>query len=354
MSLASLPAHLHYELFLYLPDFLTLNSLISTSRSFNAVFLSHRDLVLKSVAENFLGFAPLGEEMIGDSPDLDSETATSNMFETIKFLLRMRSSVEALEPIVFRLLTQQDASCEVAHPCLSLTESVRFRRAAYRFAKFCALPSEQQQSHFLTQLMTIEAFELAHFVDGLRKMVSVLDGEYERAVDFDDGRVSHLVSTGPANIWRLWSLCPAQTGEGELAKFQHMMDAAAAGTDEGAFDEAFHHFEIIRNISAFDVSRTHALLDVGRQHAEEALSQLETLMHPPSPLPRPVRPRFRSLKLPLCDNKKIARLAFLPDDLNNLPIRSDFPYCTLALNGEPRILPLNRRQLAELVNGMHL
>lgn len=118
-------------------------------------------------------------------------------------------------------------------------------------------------------------------MDGLRKMVSILDDG--READFDEGRVSRLVSTGPANLWRLWNLRPAEIEEKEtaLAEFHEMMDAAGAGMDQGAFDDAFHHFEIIRNISAFDVTRTSALLEIGHQQTEEALSQLETLMQPP-------------------------------------------------------------------------
>jgi hypothetical protein len=122
-------------------------------------------------------------------------------------------------------------------------------------------------------------FELAHFVDGLRNMMYVLDGGRGNS---DDARVSRLVSTGPANIWHLWNLRP-EKGEGlGLAEIHEIMEVLGAGTDEGAFDDAFHHFEVSRNISAFDATRTRALLDVGQQQTEEALLQLESLMQPPS------------------------------------------------------------------------
>ncbi|KAJ7125180.1 hypothetical protein C8R44DRAFT_782523 [Mycena epipterygia] len=358
MSLPGLPADLQYELLSYLPDFSALNSLILTSRSFHAVFRAHRDLVLKTVAENFLGIT-LGEEIIGDSATLDHETDDSKISGTIKFLVGTRAAIEALEPIVFRLLVHQDAHWDEPNRCPSVSESTRIRRAAYRFATFCALPSEQRQSRLLSQLTTIEVFELVHFVDGLRKMVYVLDGDDRRQDDSDDGRVSRIVSTGPATIWRLWNLRPGQTEEGEssrLAAFHEIMTTAEAGTDDGAFDDALHHFEVSRNVSAFDSTRARALLDVGHQETEEALLQLECLMEAPSPPPKPKRPRFRSLKLPLCDNsnKKSTRLSFLPDDLNDLNIRYEIPYSVLVLNGEPRIMPLNARQLAELVNNIHL
>lgn len=106
MSLPGLPADLQYELLSYLPDFSALNSLILTSRSLHAVFRTRRVLVLKTVADNFLGIA-LGEEIIGDST-LDPETDDSNISGTIKFLVGTRAAIEALEPIVFRLLVHQD------------------------------------------------------------------------------------------------------------------------------------------------------------------------------------------------------------------------------------------------------
>ncbi|KAF8146871.1 hypothetical protein K438DRAFT_1868528 [Mycena galopus ATCC 62051] len=225
----------------------------------------------------------------------------------------------------------------------SLAESTRLRRAAYRFTKFCALSSGLQQSRFLLQLSTIEAFELLHFVEGLRKIEA----------DLDAGR---LLSTGPANISRL---------DGNIAKFHAEMVAAAAraGDDDDddncAFDDAFHYFEVSRNLSAFDATRTRALLDLGQQQTEKEILNLECLMVPPPcphPASRPRRPRFRSLKLPCCDNinKKSVRLPFLPDHLNSLPIWSHIPYAMLVLNGEPRIIPLTPKQLTELVNSMHL
>ncbi|KAJ7686579.1 hypothetical protein B0H17DRAFT_715428 [Mycena rosella] len=307
---------------------------------------------------------------MGDSANPDPD---SNVSATIKSLVGAHNAIEGLEPILFRLLIQPDAHWDEPDRCPSVMESERLRRAACRFARFCALPSELQQrfafeavsprrsslnysSHFLARLDTIEVFELVHFVDGLRKMVYLLDADGAQEAD---GRVSRLVSTGPANIWRLWNLRPAPTQSGEgtrLAEFRQMMAAAGAGTDDGAFDDAFHHFEVSQNLSAFDATRTRALLDVGHQQTEEALLQLESLMEPPSPTPKPKRPRFRSLKLPLCDssNKKSAQLPFLSKDLNSLPVRSDIPYFMLVLNGEPRIMPLNPRQLAEVVNTMHL
>ncbi|KAJ7169135.1 hypothetical protein C8R43DRAFT_982450 [Mycena crocata] len=345
MSLAALPEQLQYELLSYLPDFSALISLVSTSRCFYAVFSTHRDLVLKAVTENFIGL-PLCEVPTGDFVNSGLETANSSVSRTIKFLMR---DLEALEPIVFRLLIHQDAHWDEPDRCPSASESARLRRAAYRFSTFCALSSAHQQSNLLAQLATIEVFELVHLVDGLRKMVSVLEDDDPD----DEGRISRIVSTGPGHIWRLWNL------RREGPAFRETMAAAAAGTDDGAFDDALHHFEVTRNLSAFDVARTRALLDVGHQQTAEALVQLETLMEPPTPLsppPKPRRPRFRSLKLPLCDNsdKKSARLSFLPDHLNSLPIQSDIPYFMLILNGEPRIMPLNPHQLAELTNPRQL
>ncbi|KAF7362304.1 hypothetical protein MVEN_00577000 [Mycena venus] len=362
MSLATLPADIQCQLLSYLPDFRVLNSLLLTSRTFHSVFLTRRDLVLKHVAENFLGLA-LGDEFSIGECDPANGTSDSNASETIKFLVQAKEAIECLEPIVFRLLIEPDAHWDEPDRCPSLTESTRLRRAACRFAKFCALSSGLQQSRFLARLETIEVFEILHFVDGLRKMVYILfDAVGGAEGDLDTaGQFGRLVSTGPANICRLWNLREG----GDMARFHDEMMAAAAGagTDEdgdGAFDDAYHHFEVSRNLSAFDATRTRALLDVGHQQTEEALSNLESLMVPPPriPLPRPRRPRFRSLKLPLCDNtnKNSVRLPFLPDDLNSLPIRSHIPYAMLVLNGEPRIMPLSPLQLAELVklNQMHL
>ncbi|KAJ7716531.1 hypothetical protein B0H16DRAFT_456591 [Mycena metata] len=362
MSLASLPADLQCELLLYLPNFSVLNSLILCSRSFHSVFLTRRDLVLKHIAENLLGLE-LGEEMTADPVNTDHDTGDSDVFGTIKLLVQTREAVETLEPIVFRQLIHPDAHWDEPDRSPTLSESTRLRRAAYRFAKFCALPSEHRQSSFLARLETIQMFELVHFVEGLRKMTSsMLDTVGGKDEGSDDGRISRLVSTGPANICRLWKLRPPPQVEGDersaqFAEFHKLIMAAAGeGTDEGAFDDAFHHFELSRNLSAFDAVRTRALLDVGQQQTEEVIVQLETLMEPPPVIPpqRPRRPRFRSLKLPLCDNSNTnsVRLPFLPDDLNSLPIRFDIPYAMLVLNGEPRIMPLTPDQLAELV--MHL
>ncbi|KAJ7287140.1 hypothetical protein C8J57DRAFT_577909 [Mycena rebaudengoi] len=198
---------------------------------------------------------------------------------------------------------------------------------------------------------------MAHFADGLRKMVSVLeDDRLEYALgDDDDERVSRLVSTGPTNVWRLWNLHPTRnTGLAAAAEFEEEMDIAMAVTDDpsdelGAFDDAFHHFEVSRNLSAFDSTSMRAILDVGHQKTEEALLQLGSLMSPPEPAPKPSR-MFRSFKLPLLLNrgdKSLLRLPFLPDDLNSLSIRSEIPYSILALNGSTRISPLSPRQLAE-------
>ncbi|KAJ6593406.1 hypothetical protein B0H19DRAFT_1055983 [Mycena capillaripes] len=360
MSFASLPAGLRYEVLSYLPNFHDLNSLISTSRSFHTVFLAHRDLILKHVAENFFGLA-LGEEIIGD---FEQETGASTVVRSIKLLLHAREAVENLEPLVFRLLLEEDAHWDEPDRCPSSAESTRLRRAAYRFATFCGLSSGLQQSRFLARLETIEVFELVHFVDGLRKMISImLDSFGGRGDDDSDaGQVSCLVSTGPATIFRLWTMRPQAGDDDALAKFCDESKTTARTGDaydgDGAFDDAFHHFEISRNLSAFDATRTRALLDVGHQQTQEALLQLECLMVPPPPTPpsRPRRPRFRSLKLPLCDNsnKKSVRLPFLPDHLNSLPVPTHIPYAMLVLNGEPRIMPLSLRQLAELVNSMHL
>ncbi|KAJ7188765.1 hypothetical protein C8R46DRAFT_1055710 [Mycena filopes] len=362
MSLISLPADLQCELLLYLPDFSVLTSLILASRSFHSVFLTRRDLVLKQIAENFLGLV-LGEEMTADPVRTDHDAGDSDVFGTIKFLVQTREAVETLSRIVFRLLIHPDAHWDEPERSPTLSESMRLRRAAYRFAKFCALTSEQRQSSFLARLETIQVFELVHFVDGLRKMISsMLDTVSGKEEDSDDGRISRLVSTGPATICRLWNRRPLQVEaddcSAQLVEFHKLItDAAGEGTDDGAFDDAFHHFEVSRNLSAFDAARTRALLDVGQRQTEETILQLETLMEPPPPIPhqRPRRPRFRSFKLPLCDdsNKSSVRLPFLPDDLNSLPIRSDIPYGILVLNGEPRILPLTPHQLAELVNNMH-
>ncbi|KAJ6589937.1 hypothetical protein DFH09DRAFT_1140473 [Mycena vulgaris] len=358
MPLAALPPDVQYDLLSYLPDFHVLSSLILASRSFYTVFCTRRVLVLKSVAENLLGFE-LGGEFVDDSVNPDPGTGDSDVYGTIKFLVGERNVVEALTPIIFRLLINPDAQWDEPNRCPSVSELERLRRAAYRFARLCTLSSEHQQSHFLGLLTTIDVFQLAHFVDGLRKMVHILDIDGGLEDEPDDERVSRLVSTGPANIWRLWNLRPVRTERGDrtgLAEFREMMAAAGAGDDDGAFDDAFHHFELSRNLSAFDVTRTRALLDVGHQETEEALVLLECLMEPPSPPLKPKRPRFRSLKLPLCDssNNKSTSLPFLPGDLNRLPVRSDIPYFMLVLNGEPRIMPLNPRQLAELVNNMHL
>jgi hypothetical protein len=259
----------------------------------------------------------------------------------------------------------------------------------------CAAPNTiylVYSSRFLARLETIEVFELAHFVDGLRKIVSILDG-IGGGDEPDSAMVSRLVSTGPANICRLWNLRPEGDTDA-LAKFREEMNTAVSAESDdcdGAFDDAFHHFEVTRNLSAFDATRTRALLDVGQQQTEESLSQLACLMIPPpcvsesfesfisfpvvvslgfsirqvtdhdfSPIPRsrPKRPRFRSLKLPICENsnKKSVRLPFLPDHLNSLPIRSHIPYAIIVLNGEPRIMPLSPHQIAELikVNSMYL
>jgi hypothetical protein len=60
----------------------------------------------------------------------------------------------------------------------------------------------------------------------------------------------------------------------------------------------------------------------------------------------------------MCDisNSKSARLSFLPDDLNSLPICDRLPFhaCLEFLNGEPRIMPLNSQQLVEVANDIHL
>ncbi|KAJ7647711.1 hypothetical protein FB45DRAFT_894226 [Roridomyces roridus] len=323
------------ELLSYSTDFASLGSLVLTSRSFHAVFLAHRIFVLRTVAEN--SFGPLGEEFFDEESSPDTTTSY-----VIKFLSQTRSTVEALEPVVFRLLVEEGVT-----GCPSASESVRIRRAAYRFAKFCSLSSEYQQSQFLSRLATIQAFQLAHFVEGLKKMVGILDTEQESGLD--EGRISRLVSTGPANIWRLWNSRP--TDDSELEEFRRMMDdAAGQGPDEGPFDEAFHHFELVRNISAFDAIRTRPLLDVGNQQTEEALSALETLMQPPPPPPKPTRPLFRSLRLPPCDHNNHKSLSFLPDHLNSLPVFSCLHYSSYVLNGEPRVMPLNRQQLAALSN----
>jgi hypothetical protein len=242
-------------------------------------------------------------------------------------------------------------------------------------------------------------FELLHFVQGLRKVAAILFYAFagEEADPGADADPHRLVSIGPVNICRLWNLQPSSQTEGDdpdVVKFREEMTSVGDGygdETDGAFDDAFHHFEVLRNLSAFDATRARALLDVGNQQTKEALANLESLMvqppcvrpsqismcfcssHPPNllelipiiyfvasriPPPRPRRPRFRSLKLPVCDiddaAKKSARLPFLPDDLNSLPIRSDIPYAMLVLNGEPRIMPLSPGQLAELVNNMHL
>ncbi|KAJ6497566.1 hypothetical protein C8R45DRAFT_983426 [Mycena sanguinolenta] len=377
MSLQTLPDDVQCRVLSFLADFSVLNALLLTSRSFRSVFLTRRGLVLSHVAQNFLGLA-LGDEVI--------ETGDSNASESVKFLIQAKESIETLEPIVFRVLIEPDDGPD---RCPSLTESTRIRRAAYRYAKFCTLPSELQQGRFLLQLETIEAFELLHFVDGLRKVVSMLlDGVGGQDAHLV-GCVGRLISTGPANIYRLWKLRPRNDG---MEQFHAMMSAAARAEDDDhdngsycAFDDAFHYFEVSRNISAFDATRTRPLLDVGQQQTKEEISNLECLMEPlsqplrdlpdlcfssllcpqnslitalnsPATPSRPRRPRFRSLKLPLCDsvNKKSAQLSFLPDHLNSLPIWSHIPYAMLVLNGEPRIMPLSPSQLAELVNTMHL
>ncbi|KAJ7099519.1 hypothetical protein B0H15DRAFT_820563 [Mycena belliarum] len=353
MSLVALPADVHYELFLCLPDFHALNALLLTSRLFYRVFQPRRALILKSVAENLLGIV-LGDELIGISAEPDPES--NNLSATIKFLFDSRHAIHALEPIVFRVLVQPDTHWDEPKRCPSVTESQRLRRAAYRFARFCALSNEKQQSDFLGCLPTNEVFELVHLVDGLRKIVvSLLDDSDDSGEEYDYGSngacVSRIVSTGPANIWRLWN---SRSSSG----FRAMLDQASGlGTDEdddrdGAFDDAFHHFELSRNLSAFDATRTRALLDVGHHQTQEVLAQLERLMEPPPPPPKRFRPKFRSLQLPRCDSSptKSTRLPFLPGHINSLPIRSQIPYFTLVLNGEPRIMPLSARQLAEVVD----
>ncbi|KAJ6491784.1 hypothetical protein C8R47DRAFT_1214578 [Mycena vitilis] len=282
MSLTSLSADLQSELLSYLPNFSVLNSLLLTSRSFHTVFLARRDFVLKHVAQNFLGLT-LGEELIGNPHDANPETGDSTATETIKLLVRTRDVVETtLEPIVFRLLQEEDVHWDEPDRCPSFAESTRLRRAAYRFVTFCALPSQLQQGRFLAQLETIEIYELVHLVDGMKKMVTImLDVACIPDIeDSDDGRVPRLVSTGPANICRLWNMRALPEFRDEM-----MTAIGGAGTDsddgDGAFDDAFHHFEVSRNLAAFDPIQTRALLDVGHQETQEALLQLECLMIPP-------------------------------------------------------------------------
>jgi hypothetical protein len=105
MSLTALPADVQHDLLSYLPDLHVLNSLVLTSRSFYTVFRLRRDLVLKAVAENFIGIK-LGEEFFDHYAN---EPADSNVPATIKFLIGTRNVVQALEPIVFRLLIHPDA-----------------------------------------------------------------------------------------------------------------------------------------------------------------------------------------------------------------------------------------------------
>ncbi|KAJ7496841.1 hypothetical protein FB451DRAFT_1549870 [Mycena latifolia] len=397
MSLLALPVNVQHTLLAHLPDLRALHALVRASRAFYAAFKPRRARVLRAVAENALGIE-LGAEFIvvGDSESASDEPVPdASVCETIKFLLTTRPVVLALEPIVFALLPQPDAE-PPRRP--SATESHRLRRAAYRFAWFCELPSALRQSAFLAHLDTIEVFELAHYVDGLRGMVSVIleadvGGQNDAKHDDDEygggartSRISRLVSTGPATIWRLWTLrpVPAQSQSKTPAEFREAL-AAAAGPEEedsdgyddaeGAFDGAVYHFEVARNISAFDAARTHALLDAGHAGTQDALVKLGRLMEaPPVPPPTPPRrapfltllPRVALHDGPAPDfdnpfssnpfsaspdssspespksNALSTRLPFLParGHLNSLPVRSHIPYCVLALNGAPRVMPV--------------
>ncbi|KAK7057623.1 hypothetical protein R3P38DRAFT_2842101 [Favolaschia claudopus] len=343
MSISTLPVDVQCMLLTFLPDFSALNSLILTSRSMHSLFVIQQNFVLKCVAENFLG-TTIGEEIVN----------LPNMLEAIKFLVQAKPAIDSLELIVFRFL-EPDADLDVQptrRP--SLTETARLRRAVYRFAIFCSLSSQMQQSLFLDCLQTMEVFEMLHLVEGLRKMILILLGD--AFPDADWGLIGRLVSTGPVNICRLWTLHERKDLK---TLFTEMTIAVAdSGTEadgDGAFDDAFRHFEILRNISAFDATRTRPLLDEGHLDTQEVLLQLESLMVPPPSIPlssSPRRPRFRSLGLPICDTtcQESARLPFLPDDLNSLPIWTRIPYAMVVLNGEPRILPLTKKQLAELAD----
>ncbi|KAJ7287137.1 hypothetical protein C8J57DRAFT_1215414 [Mycena rebaudengoi] len=204
---------------------------------------------------------------------------------------------------------------------------------------------------FLAELATIEVFEMAHFADGLRKMVSVLEDDRLERAGRRRARIEACVEWARERLAVVELAPDAQYGVGgDEEEMDIAMVVADGPSDElGAFDDAFHHFEVSHNLSAFDSTSMRAILDVGHQKTEEALLQLGILMSPPEPAPKPSR-TFRSFKLPLLLNrgdKSLLRLPFLPDDLNSLFIRSEIPYSILALNGSTRISPLSPRQLAE-------
>jgi hypothetical protein len=70
--------------------------------------LARRNLVLRHVAENFLGLS-LGEEFIDSHSTNETGCNSNNASETIKLLVQAKESVETLTPIVFRLLIEPDA-----------------------------------------------------------------------------------------------------------------------------------------------------------------------------------------------------------------------------------------------------
>ncbi|KAJ7046216.1 hypothetical protein C8F04DRAFT_1387822 [Mycena alexandri] len=230
--LATVPQDIHYKLLSSLHGFEDLSATVLSARALHSAFQSNRRRVLSAVGRNFIGSIFTDALLLARAQEKRDGLAALKVkglsSSTVRLLVNNAETIGELQTIVFGLLKDQHAvdlrnratmtQFAEAPPIVaaSETESIRFKVAAYRFSVYCLIGSLEGRIAFLKRYPQLQILELSHFVNALWILASVIRGR-PLETDRDWDLVSTLMSTGPHNILRLWTL-----------KFTHPVEFKAA------------------------------------------------------------------------------------------------------------------------------
>ncbi|KAJ7776183.1 hypothetical protein B0H16DRAFT_1858960 [Mycena metata] len=285
-SLATVPQEIHYKLLSSLHDFEDLSATVLSTRALHSAFQSNRRRVLSAVGRNFIGNIFTDALLLARAQEKRDGSAALNVkglsSSTVRLLVDNAETIGELQTIVFGLLKDQHTvdlrnratmtQFAEAPPIVvaSETESIRFKAAAYRFSVYCLIGSLEGRIAFLKRYPQLQILELSHFVNALWILASVIRGR-PLETDRDWDLVSTLMSTGPHNILRLWTLKLTHPAAFKAALLDEHKKSA---DDYDGFMEEWCDLMDVQGFPSDAGLRECAILDGAAGH-ERAVSALE-------------------------------------------------------------------------------